>query len=105
MAKAKPGSGSRHHVFRGKEYVYVPAGPFIMGSTERRVRELGQADSRGGEAFEIECPQHPVDLAGYYIARYPVTNAEYQVFLKAAGHPVPYQDDEWSKPYRWDPVT
>jgi formylglycine-generating enzyme required for sulfatase activity len=37
--------------------------------------------------IEKECPRHAVTLAPYRIARYPVTNAEYQTFLLETGHP------------------
>ena len=35
--------------------------------------------------IEKECPRHPVHLAAYKLARYPVTNAEYKVFLMETG--------------------
>ncbi len=43
--------------------VYVPAGPFIMGS------DLGEWDD--------ESPRHLVELSAFYIDKYEVTNAEY----------------------------
>jgi formylglycine-generating enzyme required for sulfatase activity len=36
--------------------------------------------------IEKECPRHRVTLAPYRLARYPVTNAEYRVFLLDTGH-------------------
>jgi len=35
--------------------------------------------------IEKECPRHPVHLAAYKLARFPVTNAEYKVFLMETG--------------------
>lgn len=87
--------------FRGKEYVYIPPGPFSMGSTPDRVSNLNRAD--GSDAFSSEQPQHQVSLPGFYISRFPVTNADYQVFVQATGHAVPFRDDELSLPYAWDP--
>jgi formylglycine-generating enzyme required for sulfatase activity len=55
--------------------VYVPAGPFLMGSTED-----------DPEADADEKPQHEVELPGYYIGRYPVTNAAYAEFIEAGGY-------------------
>ena len=46
-------------------FVEVPAGPFLMG-------ERGE--------------QHEVTLPTYYIARYPVTVAQFQAFVEASGH-------------------
>jgi len=37
--------------------------------------------------IEKECPQHRVHLAPFRLARFPVTNAEYRVFLLDTGHP------------------
>ncbi len=58
----------------GKEMILIPVGPFIMGSEE----------------YGPERPRHRVTLEAYYIDKYPVTNAEYSVFVKATGHkPLP----------------
>jgi len=53
--------------------VRVPAGEFIMGSDP----------AYDTSAREDELPQHTVDLAEYYIGKYPITNAHYQVFMDA----------------------
>jgi formylglycine-generating enzyme required for sulfatase activity len=90
-------------VHKDKTYIYIPAGPFTMGSTPRRVQELIAMDN--SDVYSVEAPQHEVSLQGFYIARYPVTNAEYQVFLQATGRPVPFRDDDWSRPFSWDPDT
>ncbi|MGC9356662.1 MAG: formylglycine-generating enzyme family protein, partial [Anaerolineae bacterium] len=39
--------------------------------------------------FKNELPQHEVTLETFEIGRYPVTNAEYAVFVKATGHATP----------------
>lgn len=57
------------------EFCLVPAGEFLMGS----------ADS-DEEALDSEKPQHKVYLDTYYIGRYPVTNAQYALFLNQSGH-------------------
>lgn len=54
----------------GAELVYVPAGPFRMGS------EDGDEDER---------PLHVVDLPAFYIDRHPVTNGRFVQFLRAVG--------------------
>ncbi len=56
------------------EVVYVPAGPFIMGT----------AKGTGGKGDER--PQHTVTLSGYWIYRNEVTVAQYQQFCNATGH-------------------
>ena len=49
----------------GKEYVHVPAGKVWLG---------------GGRSNDA--PRREVHLDGFYISRYPVTNAEYHAFVK-----------------------
>jgi len=53
----------------GKVMVLVPAGEFLMGSTDK------DKDAQANEK-----PQHTVYLDEFYISRYPVTNAEYKKF-------------------------
>ena len=62
--------------------VRVPAGSFLMGSSDND--EL---------AFENEKPQHTVELSGYLIGKYPVTNREYQNFVSDEGYKPP---KDWS---------
>jgi formylglycine-generating enzyme required for sulfatase activity len=57
------------------ETVLVPAGPFLMGSTEDN--EL---------ATDREHPQHQVKLDAFLIGRYPVTNAQYARFIEGGGY-------------------
>jgi formylglycine-generating enzyme required for sulfatase activity len=66
--------------------VYVPAGPFLMGSSDD-----------DPDADDDEKPQHEVTLAGYYIGRTPVTNAEYAAFIGAGG----YQEEEYWTEAGW----
>ena len=56
----------------GMEFCYVPAGPFWMGNDD------GDNDQK---------PLHQVDIPyGYWIARYPVSNAQFEEFVKDAGY-------------------
>ena len=57
-------------------FVEIPAGPFLMGSDPQRDK---QADER-------EQPQHQVTLPAYYIARFPVTVAQFQAFVDSSGY-------------------
>ena len=54
--------------------VLIPAGTFQMGST------TGDVD---------EVPVHTVELDAFYIDQHEVTNAKYQTFVAATGHPPP----------------
>jgi formylglycine-generating enzyme required for sulfatase activity len=57
------------------EVVFVPGGPFLMGSKE---------GSEG--AYDDEYPQHTVEVADFCIGRYPVTNGQYARFVEARGY-------------------
>ncbi len=74
-------------------FVRIPAGPFLMGSDD----EDDMADSD-------EKPQHELDLAEYYIARWPVTAAQWRAFVQASGHepenPRSLRDPD-NHPVRW----
>jgi iron(II)-dependent oxidoreductase len=58
------------------EMAYIPGGPFEMGS-------------RGYPfAYDNEQPPHTVELDGFRIDRYPVTNGEYAEFIAAGGYAI-----------------
>jgi formylglycine-generating enzyme required for sulfatase activity len=65
-------------------FVEVPEGSFLMGSDKKQDKE----------AVETEMPQHKIDLPTYYIARYPVTVAQYEMFVKDGGYG---QDRYWKE--------
>jgi formylglycine-generating enzyme required for sulfatase activity len=63
------------------QFCYVPAGPFRMGSKK------GNGPGEDPLAYEDEEPQHDLDLPdGYWLARYPVTNAQFAEFVAAGGY-------------------
>ncbi len=99
LACSAPQAGTTR-IYRGREYVCIPAGSFLMGTTQARVDELRRADPT--EAFSNELRQHPVSLRAFYISRHLVTNEQYQEFVSETGHPVPWRDDDWSRPFNWD---
>ncbi|MEA3397957.1 MAG: SUMF1/EgtB/PvdO family nonheme iron enzyme, partial [Chloroflexota bacterium] len=59
-------------------WVKIPAGPFLMGSVDDDT-----------EAYDDEKPQHELTLPTYYIARYPVTNAQFRPFVEGDGYTNP----------------
>jgi len=72
--------------------VAIPAGPSWVGSP-----------LDDPEAHDNEKPCHEVELRGYRIGRYPITNAQYARFLADnPDHPVPHADEERARPYNWD---
>jgi formylglycine-generating enzyme required for sulfatase activity/energy-coupling factor transporter ATP-binding protein EcfA2 len=57
-------------------FVHIPAGPFRMGSDPEH----------DVEAYEDEQPEHEVSLPAYFIARYPVTVAQFRAFVDQSGY-------------------
>jgi formylglycine-generating enzyme required for sulfatase activity len=72
---------SDRHSFE-PEMVLVPAGPFLMGGDPQQDPSV-QARER---------PQHELYLPAVYMARTPVTNAQFAPFVDATGHHSP---DHW----------
>ena len=73
----------------GMVMVYVPAGEFLMGSSD--------AD---GQADDDEKPQHTVYLDGYWIDRTEVTNAQYRKCVEAGAcrEPECWDDNDYNAP-------
>ena len=65
-----------------KDMVYIESGPFIMGSDES----------------PNEKPCRTVELAPFYIDRYPVTNRAYRQFIEDGGYRTPkhWSADGWN---------
>src|SRR3989337_2248540 len=75
------------------EMVFIPAGEFIMGSSSEEVEKVrkkyGHRGDFVGYNFDKERPKRTVYVKAFYIDKYEVTNAQYQEFIDAAGHPPP----------------
>lgn len=70
------------------EIILIPEGDFLMGTNENK-RETSQY------VIGAETPEHTVFLDAYYMAKYPLTNAQYNEFLKENQYPQPkYWDDK-----------
>jgi formylglycine-generating enzyme required for sulfatase activity len=61
------------------ELIHIPAGEFLMGSDPKK--------DKG--AYKAEQPQHTLHLPEYYMAKTPVTNAQYLAFVEATGQKPP----------------
>ena len=73
----------------GMVMVYVPAGTFLMGSSEGQISEaleLCDPHVTSGECpdtlFDDEAPQHAVSLDGFWIDRTEVTNTQYRLCVE-----------------------
>ena len=67
-------------------FVHIPAGEFLMGTKESDIKNL--IEKFGGDEgwYKDETPQHPVELPDYFMARYPVTVAQFKAFVNDNGH-------------------
>jgi formylglycine-generating enzyme required for sulfatase activity len=84
---------SKQTLSNGMDFVRVPAGKFLMGSPE---------DNK--DAHRDEMPQHTVDIPyDYWIARFLVTNEQFDVYVKDKGikHPMNSWDDKKDHPVRY----
>jgi formylglycine-generating enzyme required for sulfatase activity len=82
------------------EMVLVPQGSFVMGITEEELQEISAIDGGETPIFYSELPARTVHVDTYYIDRYPVTNYQYQQFLRETGHRKPFLWDQplWNQP-------
>ncbi len=88
----------------GLVFVRIPAGPFLMGSHREQVTRFRNEEQ--SDHCLIELPQHEVPLDEYWISKCPITQQEYERFIKAnPGWHVPSAADYYSRPYAWDPHT
>ena len=62
-------------------WCWIPGGPFAMGSNDRK----------------NEHPIHEVNTEGFWLACYPVTNAQYRLFVEANG----YTEQRWWSREGW----
>jgi formylglycine-generating enzyme required for sulfatase activity len=60
----------------GQSMVWVPPGPFRMGSDKGKDRQ----------AYDGELPQHSLTLPGYWIGRCPVTVGQFRAFVEGSGY-------------------
>jgi len=75
--------------------IQVPAGPFLMGTSDDDIKHLQLRESdwaydwSDNELFKSEQPQHQVILEAYEIGQFPVTNIEYHLFVKDTSYRIP----------------
>lgn len=83
-----------HLVFE-PQTIKIPSGNFLMGTTKEQAQEILTTNnsSHWQQMLEWEQPQHTVELNEYFISKYPITNREYQAFIKEA---------KYKPPTNWD---
>ena len=69
--------------------ILIPAGTFLKGTPTEQARALAAEYGYHESWITCESPQQEIHLPAYRIDQYPVTNAQYQIFCKETGHPLP----------------
>ncbi len=64
--------------------LWIPPGSFLMGADDE-------------EARPSEKPVHRVTVAGFYLDRHPITNAQYARFVAETGHQPPKGGHPWTR--------
>lgn len=81
----------------GAEIVLIPAGKFLMGTSEEQLAAVLKAyPTMKREWFLDELPQRKVELDAYYIYKSEVTVAQYRKFCNATKHAMPKEP-----PWKW----
>jgi formylglycine-generating enzyme required for sulfatase activity/class 3 adenylate cyclase len=62
------------------EMVYIPGGKFQMGTDDQEINEL--CEEYKVDYFQSESPQHKVIIEPFFMGKYPVTQAQWQVVAK-----------------------
>jgi formylglycine-generating enzyme required for sulfatase activity len=76
LGDPRPGVGVRSNGLPDIDWCEVQASPFLMGSDP----------TKDNLASANEQPQRQVDLPAFRIAKYPITQAQYQTFVEAGGY-------------------
>ncbi|MDD5489105.1 MAG: SUMF1/EgtB/PvdO family nonheme iron enzyme [Candidatus Moranbacteria bacterium] len=73
------------------DMVLIPAGEFVMGSTEKEAIEAWQKNDGGygKEDYLSEYPQRKIMLGNFYIDKKEVSNGDYKMFVSATNHSAP----------------
>ncbi|MBM3128469.1 MAG: DUF4062 domain-containing protein, partial [Chloroflexi bacterium] len=64
----------------------VPAGEFVMGTRTEDIAALMKKYGGDRDWYEYETPQLKLNLPAFLIAKYPLTNAQFDAFARADGY-------------------
>jgi formylglycine-generating enzyme required for sulfatase activity len=89
--------------------VPIPAGKFLMGTTKEQAEKVLVEVSNKNDWqkwLAWEQPQHEVELSEYLIGKYPITNREYQFFVREGGKaPQDWDDGQYPPDKGGHPVV
>lgn len=71
--------------------ILIPAGVFLMGSTEQEIDEAWRQNDGGWEKedYVSAYPQRKINLPDFYIDKKEVSNGDYEMFVEATGRTAP----------------
>ena len=77
------------------QVIEIPNGPFLRGTSDTNIDWLvahtdWAAESKKQGGFKDEQPQRRLHISPFAIGRFPVTNREYEAFVRVAGHGPPW---------------
>jgi formylglycine-generating enzyme required for sulfatase activity len=91
LGDPRPGVGVTAEGLPDIVWCPVPESEFTMGNTK-------QTDEM---AFDNEVPQHELYLDAFSIARYPITNAQYEAFIRDGGYSEQWRHCWTEAGWRW----
>ena len=101
-----PTYGAYRHRKDRAMMVYVPAGAFLRGTSEKQAQALRV---QFGDHFAVETPQRSIDVSAFYIDTFEVTNQQYAHFLaiphthrQLYAHPKAPADKDYTPTYWHD---
>ena len=85
-----------------EDMVLIPAGEFLVGSTEQQALEAWRQNDGGWrkEDYFSEYPQRKIRLEDFYIDKKEVSNSDYKIFISATDRtaPSPWNDQALNQP-------
>ena len=69
--------------------VYIPSGEFTIGTNEEDSKNHALSLGLDKPWYADESPERRIDIPGFYIDRYEVTNLQYYIFCQATDHKSP----------------
>lgn len=86
------------------EWVSIPAGPFIVGSSDEQLqRTVGECNTVQGNCeigwFDQESPQRTIELGSFAISKYETANQQYNLCVRAGVCERPKQEINEGIPY------
>jgi iron(II)-dependent oxidoreductase len=89
------------------DMILIPAGEFLMGSTEQEVIDTWRQNDGGWgkEDYTSAYPQRKIALADFYIDKKEISNGDYKMFIEASKRDAPSLWDDYTLNLPSQPVV